>query len=252
MNTLTFHDLQFALMRAPRALISVMKRPEWAGKVFVGGGFLRSIVTRDDINDVDVFVNSKLEAEELARNIIRMSPESWAAPARRQEAGIIITDNAITLTAKEPKIQIIHRWVFKRGQDVAASFDFTCCCAVFWWEDDGTVAEWQSYCDPRFYPDVAAKRLIYRSPIRNEEAGGSALRLLKYYRKGYCAPIDSFAAVLARLMSGVDHIGAWDRVDGKLDEARLTKVITGLLREVDPTLDPKHIAHLPAEDVKPQ
>lgn len=238
-------------MRAPRALISVMKRSEWAGKVFVGGGFLRSIVTRDDINDVDVFVSSKAEAEELARDIIRMSPESWAAPKIRQEAGVIITDNAITLTAKEPKIQIIHRWVFKRGQDVADSFDFTCCCAVFWYNLlDHSAPGWQSYCDPRFYPDVAAKRLVYRSPIRNEEAGGSALRLLKYYRKGYCAPIDSFAAVLARLMAGVEGIGVWDRVNGKLDEARLTLVLTGLLREVDPALDPKHVAHLPAENVK--
>lgn len=243
MNTLTFHDLQFALLRAPRALLSVMKRPEWNGKVFVGGGFLRSIVTRDEINDVDVFVGSKAEADELARDIIRMPLESWNRPRDRKEAGVFITDNAITLTAKEPKIQIIHRWVFKVGQDVADSFDFTCCCAVFWWDD-----QWRSYCDERFYPDVAAKRLVYRSPVRNEEAGGSALRLLKYYRKGYCAPIDSFAAVIARLIKDIEIVGD-DKIGTLITEVELTRIITGLLREVDPAIDPTHVAHLPAEDI---
>jgi len=244
MITLTYHDLQFALLRCPRALVSVMKRPEWAGKVFVGGGFLRSIVSRDEINDVDVFVSRKEDAERLAQDIIRMPPEDWGRPALMKMAGVIVTDNAITLTAKEPHIQIIYRWLFKQGKDVADSFDFTCCCAAFWYDGEN----WESYCDPRFYCDVAAKRLIYRSPIRNEDAGGSALRLLKYYRKGYCAPIDSYAAIIARLMAGVENLHAWDRIDGKIDEPRLAKVLCGLLREVDPAIDPKHIAHLPAEE----
>jgi hypothetical protein len=31
------------------------------------------------------------------------------------------------------------------------------------------------------------------------------------------------------------------------DEIQLAKIITGLLREVDPNIDPSHVAHLPAE-----
>lgn len=250
METLTHHDLQFALLRCPRALVAKMKNPKWAGRVFVGGGFLRSIVSREEINDVDVFVGSKDDAETLAQEITGLNKWDWRDAEKKREAGIIVTDNAITLTAKEPHIQIIHRWVFKQGKDVADSFDFTCCCAAFWFNlQDHSQPGWQSYCDARFYPDVAAKRLIYRSPIRNEDAGGSALRLLKYYRKGYCAPIDSFAAVIARLVAGVDHLSTWDlTIDDKLDEKRLTKVLTGLLREVDPAIDPTHVAHLPAED----
>jgi hypothetical protein len=85
--------------------------------------------------------------------------------------------------------------------------------------------------------------------VRIEEAGGSCLRVLKFYQKGYRIPLNSMGAVIARLMSAVriedvrsfNDKNAWD-------EEKLAKVITGLLREVDPNIDPSHIAHLPSED----
>ena len=55
------------------------------------------------------------------------------------------------------------------------------------------------------------------------------------------------AAVVARLLNDVR---AWKVLEGREPdrEAQLAKVLTGLLREVDPNIDPSHIAHLPAED----
>jgi PHP family Zn ribbon phosphoesterase len=67
------------------------------------------------------------------------------------------------------------------------------------------------------------------------------LRVLKYYKKDYRIPIDSLGEVIARLVKDIDF-------DSRPSESELALVITGLLREVDPAIDPSHVAHLPAEN----
>lgn len=248
MNELTWHDLQFALLQTPKPLLKLMKGPAWAGKIFVGGGFLRSIVAREPVNDIDVFTGSKNDAEMLSQIL-----------AAETESRVYTTDNAYTVLGTKPAVQIIHRWTFDTAHNLCQSFDFTCCCAAFWWNEknDGLIDEssWASTCDPRFYCDVAAKRLIYRNPTRNEDAGGSMLRVLKYYQKGYRIPLDSLAAVITRLVQGVDFKELLPNLDGpaavelaaKEAPERFSRIICGLLREVDPAIDPNHVAHLPAE-----
>ena len=108
-------------------------------------------------------------------------------------------------------------------------------------EEPRQVVKWSSFCDDRFYIDLASKRLIYRKPIRNEDAGGSMLRVLKYYQKGYRIPLDSLGSVIARLIHNLDT----DRQPLN-DEIGVANIITGLLREVDPAIDPLHLSHLPA------
>jgi hypothetical protein len=258
---LTHHDLQFALLRSPRALLTLMKLPKWRGKIFVGGGFLRSVVSGDPVNDVDVFVSQKELAWLLARELIitrmGLKPEGPGDIFSQSQETLIKsriheTDNALTLARGfSPTVQIIHRWTFDSGNAAANSFDFTCCAAMFWYGKDG----FGSYCDTRFYPDVAAKRLIYRSPVRNEDAGGSMLRVLKYYQKGYRIPLDSLAAVITRLVGGVDvektsykHFNTdTGKYEQRAEPKQFAKIICGLLREVDPNVDPSHVAHLPAE-----
>jgi hypothetical protein len=251
---LQYHDLQFALLRTPRVLLAVMKAGDWHGKIYVGGGFLRSTVAGDHVNDVDVFVQSKKDADRLAKLLVinrmrlgKAIEELTVDEAEQVDRRIYKTDNALTLTCFTPAIQIIHRWTFETGASVADSFDFSCCAAAFWF-DEG----WSSYCHDRFYPDIASKRLVYLNPERNEDAGGSMLRVLKYYQKGYRIPLDSLAQVITRLFRGVELEKVCflkGAVGGKIkpNEEKLAKVICGLLREVDPNVDPNHIAHLPAE-----
>ena len=137
------------------------------------------------------------------------------------------------------------------------SFDFTIARAAIWWASTGTLVDnvaktetpqgvWRSTCDERFYPDLAARRLVYCSPVRIEEAGGSLLRVLKFYQRGYNIPMDSLGAVLARITDSIDFrkIEAGGDLEPAREEERLAKVITGLLREVDPLIDPDHISHL--------
>lgn len=227
MATLDRFDLNFCVRRLPKKVVDIMKDEKWEGKIFMGGGFIRGIVGQEKLNDVDLFCQSTENANLLAGILADNKNDIYK------------TDNAITVRGKLP-IQIITRWVFEKPEDVALSFDFTICCAVIFYQNK----KWDSYCDARFYTDLAGKRLIYRSPPRNEDAGGSMLRVLKYYQRGYRIPIDSLGAVIARTVKDIDY----NKIDtAELPyEKQLAKVITGLLREVDPTIDVNHESHLPA------
>lgn len=230
MNKLDRQDLAWAVRRLPKNLKDLMLKPEWRKKIYVGGGYLRALVSGEEVNDVDVFVQTKADAEKLQQRLTSTSNGDYY---------MVETDNAFTVVNKHDRgipIQVIFRWVFEKPEDVANSFDFTICCAVIYFDD-----VWDSYTDERFYVDLASKRLIYREPVRNEDAGGSMLRVLKYYHKGYRIPLDSLGKVIARLNQGIDREKL--KHDNDLTEA---DIITGLLREVDPVIDPLHLSHLPS------
>lgn len=225
MNELTelaIHDLTFSVRRLPRDVKDMMKRE--GRKLFVAGGFVRSVIANETINDVDLFTATPADAERLANEL--------AAPRKPY-----VTGNAYTVTARRMTVQFISRWSFVRPEDAMESFDFTIAKAALWWDEDAKL--WTSACDPRFYQDLAARRLVYTSPKRNEDAGGSILRVLKFYQRGYRIPLDSMGAVIARLCRGVNFN---DRL--VQTEDGLAKVITGLLREVDPLVDPNAEGHV--------
>ncbi len=239
---LNHQDINFVLRRLPRKLRELMKNPAWAGKIFVGGGCIRSVIANEEVNDIDLFVPDKNLAAKLARDLVmaqfaRTMPvdtkqlESWFG------SHIYLTANAITLRHFEPTIQIIHRWTFDKPEDVVKSFDFSVCCAAIGYRD----SQWQGVACERFYVDLAARRLVYMFPKREEEPGGSMLRVLKYYQKGYRMPLDSLAGVIARISMGVN----WDKIG---TEEQAATILTGLLRAVDPLVDLTHEAHLPAEN----
>ena len=74
------------------------------------------------------------------------------------------------------------------------------------------------------------------------------LRVLKFYQRGYRIPLDSLGAVIARLCQAVN----WGKIETHGNtEAQLGKVLTGLLREVDPNIDPLHESHLPSTEEDP-
>jgi len=211
----------------------------------IAGGFIRSCVANETINDIDCFVPSVEVAREIAIEL-----------AEGDNRRIYETDNAFTIKGYKIAIQLVHRWTFTTPESAIESFDFTIAKGAFWWEPNNDAGigcgSWRSICDSRFYADLAGKRLIYCSPVRNEDAGGSLLRVLKFYQRGYRIPLDSMGAVISRLVMGlrltdVTRAGDWS----EFSESKVAKVITGLLREVDPNIDPDHIAHLPSEE-KPE
>ena len=257
---LAFHDLQTCLIRAPHEVLFAMKK--FGAELFVAGGFVRSCVANEPINDVDLFCSSKDRAMEIAKVIATYGHEN-----RPNE--IFETDNAYTVKGFRYAIQVIHRWTFTEAKNCIESFDFTIARGAFWWSNkiiptelkaivqpDGThpIADlpenkWYSLCDVRFYQDLASKRLTYCQPVRNEDAGGSLLRVLKFYQRGFRIPLDDMGAVLSRLMMGVrmEHIEAKNEAEWFVPiEHKLAEAITKQLRMVDPEIDPRHIAHLPS------
>jgi len=238
MENLEKQDLSFAITRLPKVLRDVMQHVDWDDRIFIGGGYIRAIVAGEKVNDIDVFVKSKADAELLSLKLAD------------SKLHIYKTDNAFTITNLKPVVQIVFRWVFDKPEDVINSFDFTIACAVLFYRKN----RWEGLVDTRFYRDLAAKRLVYRSPVRNEDAGGSALRVLKYYQRGYKIPLDSFGAVLARLLKDVDvntipeelregKEEYWKSLDA---EKKLGWILTSRLKVVDPQIDPFHEAHLPS------
>ncbi len=223
MDKLLQEDLMWCLRRCPKDVRKLIK--ERPNELFIAGGFIRSCIANERISDIDLFSPSN-DASNLC-----------ALKLKRDYYNIVKTDNAITVCGRgRMTAQFIYKWTFAEPKDVLPSFDFTIAKAIIWY--DGK--DWNSLCDDRFYKDLAAKRLVYCSPKRIEEVGGSMLRVLKFYQRGYRIPLDSLGAVIARCVTGIDFA----KIDSTEEDYAF--VLTGLLREVDPLVDPEHISHLPA------
>ena len=225
-------DLVWCVNRLPKLLRKLIK--EKPNQLIVAGGFIRSCIANEKVNDIDVFSPSVEDAKLCVSILMLAGPDVLK---------VVKTENALTICTKPYPVQFIHKWVFAKPEDVIPSFDFTVAKAAIWYDGKN----WVSLCDDRFYLDLAAKRLVYCSPIRNEAAGGSMLRVLKFYQRGYRIPLDSMGAVIARLVQAVqmEEIAKWSK---EKQEKQLAKVLTGLLREVDPNIDLEHIAHLPTTE----
>lgn len=226
-SQLTNFDLHFLLKRMPPWLLELMK--EHQEGLVVAGGYIRSVIANEEINDIDVFVSSEAKAKEYVMKLMESYPSSTRYDSK----------NACSIKKDGSFVQFIHRWVYSTPQEVVDSFDFTIAKAAIWFKD-GKV---QSTCHPNFYSDLAAKRLVYTSPIRNEDAGGSMLRVLKFYQRGYRIPLYSLGAVIARLNTGIKH----DLTFNPEHEAKVAKVLTGLLVEVDPNAN-SHQHYLVTEE----
>jgi hypothetical protein len=214
MTELLQDDLYYVLSRLPRDLRKLLKE----NKLYLAGGCLRALIAREEVADYDIFGADAAEMEKIATNF-----------ALSRKGRLHKTDNAITVLASPRNpVQFITRWTFPDAVYVAASFDYSIAQAAIWWDAD--LSKWQSYCSDKFYPDIAAKRLRYLSPQRNEDAGGSMLRMAKFLRRGYTIAPESMGKVMARLLQGVrSDSNFWDG-----DEEWQAKVLTALLREVDP------------------
>ncbi|MCK5603954.1 hypothetical protein KAR91_18850 [Candidatus Pacearchaeota archaeon] len=211
MATLSRGDLQLVVSRLPKDVVTLMKERG----IILGGGFIRAAVAGEKPSDIDLFGSSKDQLEAAARSLNN----------DREGSRFFSSDNAYTvLTAVRMPVQFIHRWVFPTASQCVESFDFTIAKAVVWYTEE---RKWQSACARTFYQDLAARRLVYCSPDRNEDAGGSLLRVRKFLARGYNIQAASLAAVIARLCTAIE----WDKVDS---EHQTAEVIKGLLHEVDP------------------
>lgn len=201
--------------------------------LIVAGGFIRAAIAREEPNDIDVFPCGEFQLSSLIDKIcghLHAGAEHRKSPIR--------TNNAITFTCNRIPVQVVHRWRFDNPISCIESFDYTIARAAIWWDKGNVNASgsgWKSVCDARFYQDLAAKRLVYAMPTRDEEAGGSMLRLMKFYQRGYRAPLDTITDVAMRWLKGVKL---------PLDDPEFRRIATALLIAVDPAADPTRDGHL--------
>lgn len=210
LSQLSDRDVSWVVRRLPKPVRELL---ESRSDVFLAGGFIRSCIAGEEVNDIDLFVPNKETAKIVADTL-----------AKGNE--VYTTDNAHTTTVNDITVQVIHRWTFESPRDCMMSFDFTIAQAAIWFSSG-----WMSACHKDYYADLAARRLVYVSPTRVEEVGGSLLRVIKFVRRGYVIPLDSLGSVVARLVSGIDS--------SKIrynEEHHVAEVLTGLLVEVDPSV----------------
>lgn len=217
MKTLDELDVSWCVQRLPKEVRTLLE--ENPGKLSVAGGYIRSVIAHEEVQDIDLFSDTPDTAHRLAKSL-----------TEGKQRRVHETCNADTVLGIKPTVQFIHRWTFDSPEKVVESFDFSICAAAIWCEKD-VLGEpvWHSACHDRFYADLASKRLVYLNPIRDEEAGGSLLRVLKYYQRGYRIPLDSLASVLTRVLDKYEI----EKEAGLIDRER---IILGILREVDPLI----------------
>jgi len=214
---LTRNDVRYVVQRLPKDIRDLLT--QHAGRLFVGGGFVRATIAGEEPSDIDLFGDDA--------GALRLIAEMFAKD--RPDARVHKSDNAVTvITPNRLAVQFITRWTFARAVDLVSSFDFTVCQAAVWRDGKQSKSKWCSSIGEGFYVDLAGRRLVYTNPVREEEAGGSMVRVLKYVKRGYSIQMTSLGQVIARLIAGI-HPNRMAAEDNGL-------VISGLLREVDPLL----------------
>lgn len=212
------NDLHFVVSRMPKDIRSLLEK--YPGKLFVAGGFIRSIIAGEEPSDIDMFGETEDMLGSLAKQLSTEREGRWFS-----------TDNAFTvLSPPRIPVQFITRWLFNDPEKVVQSFDFTVCQACVWYGHDN---KYHSQISDNFYIDLAARRLVYTNPVREEEAGGSFMRVLKFIKRGYNIQPGSLGQVLARIYRKIDweSVSRRDKIDS---EITVGHIITGLLRQVDP------------------
>jgi hypothetical protein len=185
------------------------------GHVFLAGGFIRSVICNETPSDIDLFGSDE---DCIAENAKRLSEARGSISHWSVNAHTVVTVGRIP-------VQFINRWLFDNPSKLLSHFDFTIARAVVWW--NAAKKRWSSLCDARFYQDLAAKRLTYCAPMRDDGNGASLLRVRKFLRKGYFIGARDFGLAIAGLCSEINIKQACE--NGKLAER-----IIGKLIEVDP------------------
>lgn len=184
MPRLNNDDMRHVIAMLPKDIIELMRK----NPVYLAGGYLRAKISGEPVNDIDLLSDAADTCGTLAK-----------ALAFERKGECFRTKNAYTVIAPpRTPVQFIHRWTFTGANEMLASFDFTIAKAAIWFDRD-TVA-WKSLVGSTFYEDLAARRLVYTFPHRNEDAGGSLLRVQKFLNRGYHISPEEFAKVISRFL----------------------------------------------------
>jgi hypothetical protein len=216
-------DLMKAVRHLPEKIARFLK--EFHTETILAGGYLRSIITNEEVNDYDIFCS--VDKLQIKDNIYQ-SYGTWYS----------IKESANSWLCNDPSlapkpVQFIHRWTFTDAKSLLRYFDFTIAKAAVWY--DGT--NWQGVVDKRFYQDLAAKRLVYESGLPGNEGASHITRVFKFIARGYTIENNDLANVLTWIINSTTSLGEIDRPTVKteilntLNASKFSDVTWDKLRE---------------------
>lgn len=206
MKFLLEHDVMACARRLPAKVEAVLRLN--GSRAFVAGGFIRSVIAGDPINDVDIFC----ESFEVARDV--------AMALAEDESKLHQTSSAFTIRSLRPTTQVIKKWRGPTADKCIESFDFTIAKAAFWWD-----GEWVGICHDDFYAHIGTRSLVYERPSESMDAGGSLLRLIKFSKLGYSVDQKSLADLVCHVIKSVDLPKF-----SAANDADASKMVEGLLK----------------------
>lgn len=147
------------------------------GGFFIAGGFFTSLVTRKEINDVDIFFTNKESISEFIKWM--KDEEAWCS---------FISEKSLNYCYKDYKIQLIHYDYYENLSEVFSSFDFTINMAGW----DSRTDEIET--DENFLVHNSQRYLQFNPKTKFPLI--SALRVQKMTQRGYYIPKNQFVKIM--------------------------------------------------------
>ena len=206
-------DRRLVVSRLPDDVVTVIQRH----RLFLAGGFVRAMLGEGRASDIDLFGPGGVDG---------MRPIATAF-AEGRGATLVETERAITVVKPGLlPVQFVTGFPTEDPAKLIAQFDFTVAQVALWFEE----TDWKSIASIDFYPDLAARRLVYAGQNAIADVGGSILRMRKFLAAGYSIQVPSLARLVLRMALNVRQFA-----EAAIEEEMATRVIEGLLREIDPS-----------------
>lgn len=149
-------------------------------KMIIAGGFITSLFTRTEFNDIDVYGTDNTKTLEFAEKYLR------------NHGTLYHTKKATMFVRDEKPYQIIHYKDFNDSYDIFKSFDFTVCSGAY----DFQKEEFVLHKD--FIKHLASRELFFNP--KTDFPLMSALRQSKYKEKGFTILKSEFVRIIMACM----------------------------------------------------
>jgi hypothetical protein len=158
--------MKIVLGSLPEIVLQQMKEDD----VVLAGGAIRSIVTGEQIRDIDIFCHSEEQAARLALDA------SHGSLIKKTFLSFTINLNGLI-------VQYVYYKPFIDGLDLIKSFDYLMSCAEIHW--DKATESFVGLCLEGFYTDCATKTLTFRKAEKDRGTLCPLRRALKFTSRGW-------------------------------------------------------------------
>ena len=205
--TLLQNDIDRIVARIPSDLIEDVQHK----RLVIAGGFIRSILRGEPINDIDLFkvkfnnFPGITANEDILDEVDHIKLVHQEAIELSKELGVgtfLTTENAVSFevyghTETAPnedhmKVQYIIKYTSPTVKDLLKKFDFTNSMAAIWWDPSNG---WTSMCHNGFYKDLGTTSLTFNPDFEGDRIV-LMKRFVKFTSKGWQYTIRDFAKVI--------------------------------------------------------